>query len=71
MSLVWGKDKCIKGFGGKNLKERDCWEDLGLEATITLKENINIIVQTGFTREEKCFRQLYYLEQSVDMAFQN
>jgi len=51
-----------KRFWRENLKERDCWEDLGLEARITLKENIKIIVQTVYTREEKCTDQLYYLE---------
>ena len=44
----------------ENLKERDCCEDLGLEVRITLKENIKIILQTVYTREEKCIRQLYY-----------
>jgi len=51
-----------KRFWRENLKERDCWEDLGLQVKITLKENNKITVQMVYTREEKCIRQLYYLE---------
>jgi len=51
-----------KRFCRENLKEKDCWEDLGLKVRITVKEDIKIVVQAVYTREEKRIRQLYYLE---------
>jgi hypothetical protein len=32
-----GEEKCIKGFGKKNLREETTWEDVGAEGRIKLK----------------------------------
>ena len=33
-----GEDKCLQGVGWENLKERDSWEDPGVDVRIILKE---------------------------------
>jgi hypothetical protein len=33
-----GEDKCLQGVGWENLKERDRWEDPGVDVRIILKE---------------------------------
>jgi hypothetical protein len=32
--VTWKNEKCMKNFGGKNLKERDHSEDLSVDARI-------------------------------------
>jgi len=37
VSVYGGEERCIQGFGGKNLKERDHLGDRGLDARIILR----------------------------------
>jgi len=37
MRRVWGREICIRGFGGGSLRERDNFEDLDVDITIILK----------------------------------
>jgi hypothetical protein len=37
LSHLLGRVRCLKGFGGENLTERDQLEDLGVDGSIILK----------------------------------
>jgi hypothetical protein len=37
MELGWGGERCVQGFGGGNLSERDHWGDPGVEGRIILR----------------------------------
>ena len=36
-STNWGDERCIQGFDGKNLRERDHLEDPGIDGRIILR----------------------------------
>ena len=36
-STYEGEERCIQGFNGGNLRERDHWEDPGVDARIILR----------------------------------
>ena len=43
------------GFWWENLKERDCCEEVGLEARITLKDNIKILYRLFIQEKRNVF----------------
>jgi len=50
MQHVWGEYRCIQGFGGEKLIERDHLEDPGVDGRIILSwifKNLNVGSLTG------------------------